>query len=424
MSQRESVKTTSPAAAGLAPTDLLDERLVRPESLGDYLMLGWKRLRTGDLGSGTVLIGLALIWTIFQIVNPVFLSPTNLANLLVQSAPIGVMALGMINVLLVGEIDLSVGSVSGLSAAVVAVTSVNRGWPIAVAILLSLALGAAIGAFYATIYNRFGVPAFIITVAGLLAFLGLQLFVLGKDGTINLPYDSFLVWFGQAAYAPELVSYGIVLAAGAAVLLSKLRWAQKRRAAQLSAVPTSVTVLGVGSVALVVLFVVWYLNRARGVSWMFLFFLSLVAMMHYLYTRTKWGRSVFAVGGNREAARRAGIKVGRVYASVFILCSTFGALGGLMAAGRLAAAAQSSGTGDTNLNAIAAAVIGGTSMFGGRGSAFAAVLGIIVIQSIASGLTLMNLESSFRFMVTGAVLLIAVILDSVSRKNRIQSGRI
>lgn len=410
-------------AMAAIPTDMLDERLSRPETLNDYLALAWKRVRTGDLGVGTIVIGLAVIWAIFQFVNPVFLSPTNLANLLVQSAPVGVLALGLVSVLLVGEIDLSVGSVSGLSAAIVAVASVNNGVPIVLAILMSIAAGMLIGSFYALIYNRVGVPSFVITVAGLLAVLGLQLFVLGKDGTINLPYDSFLVWFGQAAYVPAVLSYVLVALVGAGFFLAKYRWAARRRAAGLSATPTSVLVLAIGGATIVALGAVFYLNQARGVSLMFVFFLVLAAIMQYLYTRTKWGRSVFAVGGNREAARRAGIKVNRVYMSAFMICSTFAAIGGMMAAGRLAAAAQSSGTGDTNLNAIAAAVIGGVSLFGGRGSAYSAVIGVLVIQSIASGLTLMNLESSFRFMVTGAVLLVAVILDSISRTNRQQSGR-
>ena len=168
---------------------------------------------------------------------------------------------------------------------------------------------------------------------------------------------------------------------------------------------------------------VWYLNRSRGVGWMFVFFVVLVVALNYLLKRTGWGRSVYAVGGNVEAARRAGINVNRVYMSVFVLCSGLAALGGVLAAARLAAANQSSGGGDVNLNAIAAAVIGGTSLFGGRGSAFAALLGIIVIQSISSGLTLLNLDSSFRFMVTGLVLALAVALDSVARRSRASHGR-
>jgi len=156
---------------------------------------------------------------------------------------------------------------------------------------------------------------------------------------------------------------------------------------------------------------------------MFLFFLALVVVMNFVLTRTRWGRSVYAVGGSVEAARRAGIRVDRVYLSVFVLCSTLAAAGGILAAARLASANQSSGTGDVNLNAIAAAVIGGTSLFGGRGSAFSALVGIVVIQSISSGLTLLNLDSSVQFMVTGVVLVLAVIVDSLSRRTRAATGR-
>ena len=156
---------------------------------------------------------------------------------------------------------------------------------------------------------------------------------------------------------------------------------------------------------------------------MFLLFLALVVLMDLLLRKTRWGRSVYAIGGNVEAARRAGIAVNRVYVSVFVLCSTFAALGGVLAAARGAVAGQSSGGGDTNLNAIAAAVIGGTSLFGGRGSAYSALLGVLVITSISSGLTLMNLDSSVRYMITGAVLLLAVIIDSLSRRSRRSHGR-
>ena len=169
--------------------------------------------------------------------------------------------------------------------------------------------------------------------------------------------------------------------------------------------------------------VVAYLNRGRGVPWMFGAFLGLAVAMDYALKRTRWGRSMNAVGGNQEAARRAGINVSGIYTSAFVLCASFAALGGVLSAGRLASASTQAGTGDVNLNAIAAAVIGGTSLFGGRGSAYSAVLGIIVIQSIASGLTLLNLSSSLRYMITGAVLAVAVIVDSLARQSRVSHGR-
>ena len=169
--------------------------------------------------------------------------------------------------------------------------------------------------------------------------------------------------------------------------------------------------------------VTWYLNTDRGVPWMFGLFVGLVVAMDYALKRTRWGRSITAVGGNREAARRAGINVRGIYMSAFVLCATLASLGGVLSAARLASASQQAGTGDVNLNAIAAAVIGGTSLFGGRGNAYSALLGIIVIQSIASGLTLLDLSSSLRYMITGAVLAIAVIVDSLARRSRMSHGR-
>jgi D-xylose transport system permease protein len=169
--------------------------------------------------------------------------------------------------------------------------------------------------------------------------------------------------------------------------------------------------------------IVAYLNQSRGIPYMFGLFVGLVLIMNYAFTRTKWGRSMAAVGGNREAARRSGINVKRIYISAFMLCSMFAALGGILAAARLASSSQQAGTGDVNLNAIAAAVIGGTSLFGGRGSAFSALLGIIVIQSISNGLTLIDLSSSLRYMITGGVLAIAVIVDSLARRSRQSHGR-
>ncbi len=272
-------------------------------------------------------------------------------------------------------------------------------------------------------YVRFGVPSFVITLAGLLAFLGVQLWVLGPEGTINLPYDSFIVWFGQLAFVPVWLSYVLSVGIGLAFFAAKARTAQRRRSADLSATPMSFIIAQALLLTVVIVAVVWYLNQGRGVGWMFVLFGALVFCVQYALRRTKWGRSVFAIGGNREAARRAGINVSGVIVSVFALGSSLAALGGVLAAGRLAAAAQSSGGGDVNLNAIAAAVIGGTSLFGGRGSAYSALLGVIVIQSISSGLTLLNLDSSFRYMITGAVLLLAVILDAASRKSRAAHGR-
>ena len=381
------------------------------------------RIRGGELGSLPVVVGLLVIWTVFRILNPAFLSSRNLVLLTMQSAAIGTIALGVVLVLLVGEIDLSVGSVSGLAAAILAVGFVQLRWPLVLAVLAALAVGCLVGLVYGYLLTRFGLPSFVITLAGLLGFLGLQLWVLGETGSINLPFDSWIVVFAQQLFLPDWASYLLALLAAAAYAWSRIRHARRRQAANLVSQSYTEIAVRAGGLLLLLLAATWYLNLDRGVGAMFLLFVVLVVVAHIALTRTRWGRAVYAVGGSVEAARRAGIRVDRIYLSVFMMCSTLAAVGGLLAAARLASANQSSGGGDTNLNAIAAAVIGGASLFGGRGTAFSALLGVIVIQSISSGLTLLTLDSSVQFMVTGVVLVLAVIVDSISRRTRVATGR-
>lgn len=403
--------------------DRRDERVAHADTIGSTIGAFVDRVRSGDLGSLPVVVGLLIICTAFQSLNPVFLAPDNLVNLLFDCSTVGVISLGIVCILMVGEIDLSVGSVSGFSSALVGVLWVNQDWPVAVAIVTALGLGAAIGALYAFLFNRLGMPSFVSTLAGLLAWLGLQLYLLGSSGSINLPYGSPLVNFGQMLVMPPIVSYALAALAGVVVFATGYRMAARRRAAGLSASSLGRLLLKGVLVVVVLEFIVYYLNLARGVPWMFGLFVGLCVVMNYALKRTKWGRSMSAVGGNREAARRAGINVRRIHTSAFMLCSTLAAAGGILAAARLASSSQQAGTGDVNLNAIAAAVIGGTSLFGGRGSAYSALLGIIVIQSIASGLTLLDLSSSLRYMITGAVLAVAVIVDSLARRSRVSHGR-
>ena len=403
--------------------DRADVRVRHDAGLGGAVRGFIDRVRSGDLGSLPVVVGLAVIWTVFQSLNPVFLSSGNLVNLLFDSSTVGVISLGIVCILMVGEIDLSVGSVSGFASAVVGVLWVNGGWPVGLAILAALAVGAVFGLLYAVLFNRLGMPSFVSTLAGLLAVLGMQLYILGATGSINLPYEAPLVALGQTLVMPAFVSYALVLVAGAALFATGYRTAARRRAAGLT--PPSLAGILARALAFTVALelVAFYLNEDRGIPWMFGLFVGLVVAMDYALKRTQWGRSMTAVGGNREAARRAGINVPGIYLSAFVLCSTLAALGGVLSAARLASASQQAGTGDVNLNAIAAAVIGGTSLFGGRGSAYSALLGIIVIQSIASGLTLLDLSSSLRYMITGAVLAIAVIVDSLARRSRVSHGR-
>lgn len=400
-----------------------DEPLAVRHGFRDSVRGTVRRARDGDLGMLPVVAGVVVIWTIFQSLNRTFLSSANLVNLAFDMVPLGVIALGIVCVLLVGQIDLSVGSVSGVAAAVTGVVMVRHEQSVWLAVLVAAGAGGLIGWLYGQVHNRFGVPSFVVTLGGLLAFLGTQLWLLRGQNAINLPYDSGLVRFAQVWFVPDAAAYALVLLAAGGFLAAGLTRARSRRRAGLSSVSPGWLATRSLALAAALLFAVYYLNRTRGVPWMFVLFAGLVLILHYVLTRTGFGRSLYAVGGNAEAARRAGIDVRGVYTAAFVLCSTLAATGGVLAAARLAAANQSTGTSDVNLNAIAAAVIGGTSLFGGRGSAFAALLGVVVIQSISSGLTLLNLDSSYRFVITGCVLLVAVGLDSAARRSRQAHGR-
>jgi D-xylose transport system permease protein len=403
--------------------DRADARVRHDDSLKGAFREFTDRLRSGDLGMLPVIVGLVLISTVFSALNPVFLAPNNLVNLLFDCATVGVISLGIVCVLMLGEIDLSVGSMSGLASAMIGVLWVNAGVSLPLAILAALACGALIGAVYATLYNRLGMPSFVSTLSGLLAILGLQLYILGPTGSINLPFASPLVGFGQLWILPAWASYLLGVLPGAVMVWVGLSVMKQRSAAGLSSQPLTRLALKAAALTVALEGAIYYLHLGRGVPVMFALFVLLAVILNYGLTRTQWGRSMFAVGGNKEAARRSGINVRRIYLSAFMLCSTLAALGGILSASRLASSSQQAGTGDVNLNAIAAAVIGGTSLFGGRGTAWSAVLGIIVIQAISNGLTLLNLSSSLRYMITGGVLAIAVIVDSLARQSRVSHGR-
>ena len=403
--------------------DLADERLVATRGIGGYARLLWNRLRAGELGSLPVIIGLAVISVGFYSAEPRFLSSYSLVSITQFAAPVGIIALGIVLVLLLGEIDLSVGSVSGFASAVMAVTLLDKGQPMLVAFIAGILVGVAIGALYAALYIKLGVPSFVFSLAGLLGFQGALLFVLGTNGTRNLPTDSFVVDFTRRQFVGETASYVLVAVAVALYVLAQLWVIRQRSAAGLSAPSLTLVAVKAGVLLVGLGVLTWYVNIDRGWTFLWIFFVVLVVLMDLVLRRTRWGRHVFAVGGNEEAARRSGIKVDRVYFSVFAACSTLAALGGLLAAGLQTSVSQASGTNDTNLTAIAAAVIGGTSLFGGRGSAYSAMLGILVLQAIQSGLNQVGVDSSVRFMVTGGVLLLAVAIDSVSRRVRSSSGR-
>ena len=282
--------------------DRADTRVRHEEGISGAIREFIDRTRSGDLGMLPVLAGLVLISVVFTSLNPVFLAPINLANLLFDASAVGFMALGIIFVLLLGEIDLSVGSMSGLASAMIGVLWVKTGLPLPLAILGALAAGAFVGLFFGLLRNRFDMPSFVATLAGLLTLLGLQLYILGPTGSINLPFTSPLVRFGQLMILPAWLSYTLAILPGLLIIYGGIVAAKNRNEANLSSINLSVTVFKALIITAVLVFAVYYLEKGRGVPWMFAIFTLVVVCAEYALTRTKWGRSTYAIGGNAEAA--------------------------------------------------------------------------------------------------------------------------
>jgi D-xylose transport system permease protein len=386
-----------------------------PESFRERLTL-----RIAQLGTLRVAFVLALIWIIFQSKNANFLTSFNLTNLVLQIAAVGTISVGVVLILLLGEIDLSVGAVSGLAAAVMAILNVKHGWSPVPSILAGLATGAVIGLINGFFVTRFNIPSFVVTLAGLLAWQGALLKVLGNTGTVNLS-DPTITGLTGTFYS-DVLGWVMVVIVVAAYAGSGLLERVRRSRAGLD--PPSQRTFLFGLVAVVVGSVasVLVLTSDRGIPLAGLILLGLCAIFTFVTTRTLFGRHVFAVGGNAEAARRAGIHVTRVRITVFVLASTLAAAGGILAASRLLAVNQGSGGSDLLLLAIAGPVIAGTSLFGGRGSVWHALLGALVIGSISNGMDLLALTSAVKFMITGAVLLIAVVIDALIKTQRERAG--
>ncbi|HWM10057.1 MAG TPA: sugar ABC transporter permease [Solirubrobacteraceae bacterium] len=381
-----------------------------------------RRFIQGDLAELRVLLGLAVIWIVFQAQEDRFLTAVNLTNLVLQITAIGLISVGVVLVLLLGEIDLSVGAVSGLCAAIMAVLSEKHGWSPYLAIAAGIAAGTLIGLFQGAVFTRFGIPSFVVTLAGLLAWQGGLLQVLGESGTVNLT-DPKITGLANTFYGDAFGWLVAALAIAVYAVLS-LRGRMLRVRDELPAPPLAAVALRIGLVTAAVLAAIAVLNADRGLPLAALILVGFVLLFQYVTTKTAFGRHMYAVGGNAEATRRAGISITRVRVVVFMLASTMAAVGGIMAASRLLAVNQSSGAGDVLLLAIAAPVVAGTSLFGGRGSVWSALLGALVIGSISNGMDLLALSSSVKFMVTGAVLLAAVVIDAIARNKRQAAGRL
>jgi D-xylose transport system permease protein len=362
------------------------------------------------LSGGTAMpavVSMLVIAIFFNFQSRYFLTPDNLSNLAVQASLVATIALGEVAVLLLAEIDLSLGSLSGATAAILGVLMANWGMPWYVAVLLMLASGAALGAFQGLWIAYVGIPSFVVTLAGMLGFLGMQLYVLGPQGTLSI-FDPQIGALTSTTVPPTV---GWIL--GAAVVVAVVATALRpgiRGGLRSLATPMLISLVVLAGVAV--------FNASRGVPTAFLVLLALLSIGWWITKRTRPGRHLFAVGGNPEAARRAGIPVRRIRFVAFTISGLLAAVGGLFAASYNASAGTLTGGGTLLLEAIGAAVIGGTSLFGGRGTVWSALVGSLIMGGVANGLDLSNADQPVKYMVQGAIVLFAVSLDTILRRRQ------
>ncbi|MGW1892808.1 sugar ABC transporter permease [Streptomyces sp. NPDC002004] len=413
----------NPEAAAGSDVAVDPRLLVREQGLTGYVTEFKRKMKAGDLGSLPVIIGLVVIWAVFQSLNSNFLTAGNLSDISVAMVGTGMIAVGIVFVLLLGEIDLSVGSVSGLAGATFAVLNVTHGMNEWLAFFLAILTGAVAGAIHGFVFARIGVPAFAVTLAGLLFWNGLMLQILGSNGTINLDPDGVVGKLTGYYFSDVAAAYGLAAVAVVVYFLGSFLGNRRREAAGVPSRPLSETILRTVLLAVVAFAVAAVFNQYKGLPLAVVIFLALLLLTDFVLRRTSYGRKVFALGGSVEASRRAGINVAMIRISVFAISGTFAAIGGLFIASKIASANQGAGSGELLMNAISAAVIGGTSLFGGRGRTWNALLGVLVIVSIQYGLALQGVASPVQYMITGGVLLATVIIDAVTRKTQKSAGR-
>jgi D-xylose transport system permease protein len=414
------VSATELPAVGAGPS-------TAQESLVGYLSRRWEAIRGGELGSIPIIIGLIVIALVFGLLDDTFFTPRNFTNLLLQMAAMATIAIGIVFVLLIGEIDLSVAFVSAVGG--VLMTLLLRpeasNWPAWAAIGVALAVTTTIGFLHAIVITKAGVPSFVVTLAGLLIWSGVVLIMTiqyATSGTIRIQNDTVIGIAND--FLPTVWGWvvGIVVVVGYG--LSQLQTARSRRAGGLYAKPGLVIAAQTVGLAVVTFAAIGFANRDRGVPKVTVILLVFLVFWSFVAARTRFGRHVYAVGGNAEAARRAGISVDRVRIAVFMIGGFMAGAGGVMLASRLRSVSTNSGGSDLLLNVIAAAVIGGASLFGGVGRVVAALLGALVISSIDNGMNLLGLSSGNKFVITGLVLLGAVLLDAFAKRRRAARGAV
>jgi D-xylose transport system permease protein len=405
----------------------------RPRELGAAVSDYIARVRGGDVGSLPAILGLVVLFIVFTILRPnTFTNAFNVANLVNQAAAVIVIAMGLVFVLLLGEIDLSAGWTAGVAAAIMGVTATRQGWTWWVAVLCCIGTGAVIGTAIGLLVARLGIPSFVVTLAAFLGLQGLLLKIIGEGGTIAIRDSKLLainnntlpVWLGWVLTAVIVALYALV----------SLRRAAARRAEGLQSEGISVVIAKVVVLAVVLAAITAYLSTERsrnplvssikGVPEVVVLLVVLLVGTTFVLARTPFGRHVYAVGGNAEAARRAGINVKQIKLFCFITGSTLAAVGGILIASRDNSISPTTGGAETLLYAVGAAVIGGTSLFGGKGKPLDAVLGGLVIAVIINGMGLLNQPSAVVFMVTGLVLLVAASVDALSRRRAASTGRV
>jgi D-xylose transport system permease protein len=413
----------NPEAAAAAVTAVDPRLLVREQGFAGYASEFKRKMKAGDLGSIPVVLGLVIIWIIFQSLNSNFLTAGNLSDISVAMVGTGMIAVGIVFVLLLGEIDLSVGSVSGVAGAAFAVLNVTHGMNEWLAFVLAILTGTVAGAIHGFVFARIGVPAFAVTLAGLLFWNGFMLRILGDNGTINLDSNGLVAKLTSYYFTDVAAAYALAIGVTAVFFLTSFYGNKRREAAGVPSRPLSETILRTALLAIVSFAVAITYNQYKGLPLAVVIFIAVLLITDFVLRRTAYGRKIFALGGSVEASRRAGINVEMVRISVFAISGTFAAIGGLFIASKIASANQGAGAGDLLMNAIAAAVIGGTSLFGGRGRTWNALLGVLVIVSIQYGLALQGIASPIQYMITGGVLLATVVIDAVTRKTQKTAGR-
>ena len=389
----------------------------------------WSRVKAGDIGSLPAILGLVVLCLVFGSMSSVFLTPGNFANLITQAAAVIVIAMGLIFVLLLGEIDLSAGYTAGVTGAVLVILITNQGQPWYVALVASIAVGALLGFLLGSLVARLGIPSFVVTLAAFLAFQGILLLLAGEGGTIRVE-DPTILAVENSNMSPT-VSWIFFLIVAVAYVLSGLTAMNSRHKAGLKTELKKLWIIKTAGLLLITGLAVFALNLERsnnpdlvslkGIPYVVPVILLLLVIGTFVLGRTAFGRHIYAVGGNAEAARRAGIDVKRIRIAAFMICSSLAAIAGMIFASRQNSVSPTTGGSSTLLYAVGAAVIGGTSLFGGKGKMRDAILGGLVVAVIDNGMGLLGYAAGIKFIVTGLVLLVSAGVDAISRRGNITS---